>query len=149
MLSKTQSLKKKTKNSHANFSMKTFFRAYLSAIKSKALFFSYPSLPSTAIYNVLASLEKNNRIAGYMFLEEDQIFRIFLSYDLTQKRALIPQVTYYSSPGQIKSISYKKLQQFQAQHPNTFILIRTPRGILDLKSCLFHKCGGEFLISLT
>ena len=148
MISKLK-IKQKPKTSRTKFSLKTFFRDYISAIKCKALFFNYSSLASTTVYNVLTSLEKNNRIAGYMFLEEDQIFRIFLSYDLTQKRALIPQVTYFSSQGRTKSISYKKLQQFQTQNPNAFILIRTPRGILDLKSCLFHKCGGEFLISLT
>jgi len=146
---KSQTVKKSFQKGQSTFSIKTFFSAYISAIKSKALFFNYPFASSKVIYDVLILLEKNNRIAGYKFFPDNQTIRIFLSYDLTQDKPFIPKVSYYSSQGQTKSANFKMLQQFQKQNPHAFTLIGTHRGIMDLKNCLFHKCGGEFLISLS
>jgi ribosomal protein S8 len=145
----TQRLKIQQKTPQPNFSVKTFFRAYIGAIKSKALFFNYPFSTSKATSNFLNCLEKESRIAGYKFSSEDQNVKIFLSYDVTQSKPTIPKVTYYSSQGRTRIATVKILQQFQMQNPNSLTLIGTDRGIMDLKGCLFHNCGGEFLISLT
>ena len=93
-------------------------------------------------------LEKNGRIAGYKFSTQDKNVKVFLNYDLSQGKSLIPKVTYYSSQGRTRSANLKRLQQFHMQNPNAFTLIGTNRGIMELKNCFFHKCGGIFLISL-
>jgi ribosomal protein S8 len=145
----TQRLKTQQKTPQPIFSVKTFFRAYIGAIKSKALYFNFPFSTSKVTYDFLNCLEKESRIAGYTFSPKDQNVKIFLSYDLTQSKPLIPKVTYYSSQGRTRIATVKTLQQFQMQNPHSLTLIGTAMGIMDLKSCLVHNCGGEFLISLT
>ena len=130
------------------FSLQAFFNAYLSALKSKALFFVYPLSSSKTTNTVLKSLEKNSRIAGYKFCPQNQNVKIFLSYDLTQNKPLIPRIIHYSLQGRTCTANFLHLQKFRMQNPNSFTLIGTHRGILELQSCLFYKCGGKFLISL-
>jgi ribosomal protein S8 len=143
-----KSSQKQQKKFHAAFSLKAFFRAYVGAINSKALFFNYPFYGAKVIGDFLMCLEKNSRIAGYKTFADDQNIKIFLSYDLTQSKSLVPKIIYYSVRGRRRSASLKNLQQFQTQNPNSLTLIRTSFGVMDIKSCLFHKCGGEFLVSL-
>ena len=146
---KLKNLKIKQTELQPIFSVKTFFKAYLSALKSRALFFNYPFSASKTTSNIFKYLEKNRRIAGYKIFPQNKNVKIFLSYDFTQNKTWIPKVIYYSSQGRIRSASFKHLQQFQLQNPNSLTLIGTSFGIMDLESCLFHKCGGEFLVSLT
>jgi ribosomal protein S8 len=131
------------------FSIKAFFRAYICALKSKALFFYYPFLVSKTTIDFLSCLEKDSRIAGYKFLLQDSKTKIFLNYDLSYSTPPIPVITYYSGQGRTRTISVKELQHFQRQNPTAFTLIETSRGIMDLKNCLFYNCGGKFLVSMT
>jgi len=141
--------KRPFKKPQLSFSMQKFLRAYLGALKNKALFFNYPCSTSKIMLDFLICLEKNSRIAGFKIFPDNQNIKIFLSYDLTQSKPLIPKITYFGVQGRTRSASFKKLQEFQMQNPNTLTLIRTNWGIWDLKTCLIHKCGGEFLITLT
>lgn len=131
---------KNSKNQHkkppASFSIKNFFKAYVNALKNKALFFNYSCYTSRGTSDFLICLEKNSRIAGYKIFTDNKNIKIFLSYDLTQNKPLIPKITYYAVQGRTRSASIKKLQQFQTQNSNTLTLIRTNFGIRDLKTCL-------------
>jgi ribosomal protein S8 len=141
--------KKGAKKPPVLFSMKNFFRTYLSALKNKALFFNYGCYISKVTSDFLICLEKNSRIAGYKISLDNQNIKVFLSYDLTQSKPLIPKITYYAVQGRTRSANIKQLQKFQTQNPNTLTLIRTNFGIRDLQTCLIHRWGGEFLVNLT
>ena len=145
---KSQSQKKKEKKLQKIFAIKTFFRKYINAIKAKELFFTYPFMPSQMIYEFLECLEKNSRIAAYKICLEQQHIKIFLNYDLTQNKSLIPTLIYYSAQGRRRSATVKMLQHFHIQNPNVFTLIKTAFGIMDLRTCLSRNCGGVVLISL-
>ncbi len=140
---KSKKFKKKQTELQPIFSVKTFFQAYLSAIKSKALFFNYSFFGIQDIDH-FKFLEKNHRIAGYKIFPQKQNVKIFLSYDFTQNKPWIPKVTYYSSQGRIRSASFKHLQQFQMQNPNSLTLIGTNFGIMDLKVVFFINVEENF-----
>lgn len=141
-------LKIQQKKYHPRFSVKDFFRAYLVALKTKALFFTYSSPASKKLSNFLVCLEKNGRIAGYKVFPKNQEIKIFLNYDENKKKPHLPKVIYYSSQGRTRTISVKILEQFKISNPNALVLVHTHRGIMDLKSCLFQKCGGQILVTL-
>ena len=144
-----QNLKHNQNNLSLNFSLRSFFRAYLNAFETKAIFFSYPLLESRASHMFLACLEKEARIAGYHFIKKNKTVDIFLSYPLAEKTPLSLRFFFYSFKGRKRMVSVKLLQQFHNQNPTAFTLINTTFGFLTLKECLQKKCGGEFLITIS
>ena len=129
------------------FSLQSFFRMYLNAIKSKALFFFYPFSNKT-IESLLKCLEKNSRIAGYQVFLKEQKVKIFLIYDIAKNTPLSQKITFYSSQGRKRIVTTKMLQQFSYQYPNALVIIETKYGLMDMQDCLRHQYGGEFLVSL-
>ena len=129
------------------FSFKSFFRAYLNAMHSKALFFVYPSWNSS-VANLLKCLEKDSRIAGYHILEEDSAVKVFLNYDLTKNVPLVQKTNFYSSQGRKRVVTVEILQKFHTLNPNSLAIISTHKGLMSVADCLLHRCGGEFLVSL-
>jgi len=123
MLSKKlllKNLKSALKKFPPSFSVKNFFRAYINAIKAKTLFFNYPFSTSKTMSDVLVCLEKNSRIAGYKIFPQNKNVKVFLSYDFTQNKPLLPKIMYYSSQGRRRSATFKNLQQFHIKNPNFF-----------------------------
>ena len=145
---KNQKRNAKKNNFGFTFCVPSFFRAYLQAVKTKAICFTYPLVESLTTRTFLRCLEKETRIAGYHFVKEKKNVVIFLNYEFSVRQSLDVQINFYSSKGRKRIVSAKLLQQFAQRNPLTFALIRTNVGFMTLKDCLQHHCGGEFLLTI-
>jgi ribosomal protein S8 len=130
-----------------NFSIRAFFQTYFIAIQSKRSFFVYPRLNATLI-DLLQCLEKDSRLSGYQIFPTQQKVKIFLNYDSAKNRPLNQKIKFYSSQGRKRMVTVKMLQHFKNQYPNCLIIVSTSRGLMNLQDCLFHHCGGEFIVSI-
>jgi ribosomal protein S8 len=124
-----------------------FFHFYYHAIQIRQLFFIYPFLTQNILV-VLNHLEKQTIISGYHILNVQKV-KIFLHYDVSRNIPLAQSIIFFSSRGRKRFISVKLLKAFAQHYPNSFVLIGTKYGILNLSQCQKLNCGGELILSIT
>jgi ribosomal protein S8 len=123
-----------------------FFHFYFRAVHIRQLFFTYPFLTQN-ILGVLNHLEKQGIISGYHILNVQRV-KVFLHYDVSRNIPLIQNIMFFSSRGRKRFISAQTLKSFVQHYPNSFVLIGTKYGILNLSQCQKLNCGGKLILSI-
>jgi len=123
-----------------------FFYFYSSAVQKQKLSFFYPFLTQNLLI-ILNYLEKEAIIAGY-YIQNMQKVKIFLRYQISKNIPLIKKIIFFSYRGRKRFLPVKMFKSFMQYYPNSFTLVATKYGILNLKQCQELNCGGELILSI-
>ena len=99
---------------------------------------------SKDLEDILIILQRAHLISGYTKNLPDTLVKIFLAYDI-QGSCIIKEIKVVSTLKQRLIINTKQVKAYLNDYPYSVALIRTCKGILNIKTCRDLRIGGEFL----
>lgn len=125
--------------------MQEFFQKLELAAIQKKLYFLFKRTPD--LENILIILQKSHFIAGYSKNDLEENLKIFLSFDM-HGSCTIKEIQIVSKRSKRVIMNTKNMRAYLNDYPYATALIRTRKGIMDVKDCWENRIGGEFIAYL-